>query len=178
MDKNPEIELLTAHSSRGREASAYLSFIVDLYDELPEYSIFLHANTNQWHNDLFGPQTSRALQSLRREAVDAKGYLNLRCASNPGCPFHVNPNNPTQAHIDKNDARANFPRICKEIFGEDAYVPEQIGGICCAQFAVSRTHIRQRPKSDYVRMLNWMNEKSVPLVETLWHMVFGMERVQ
>ncbi|KAG0153450.1 hypothetical protein PDIDSM_2102 [Penicillium digitatum] len=173
-----QIELLTAHSSRGREASAYLSFIVDLYDELPEYSIFLHANTNQWHNDLFGPQTSRALQSLRREAVDAKGYLNLRCASNPGCPFHVNPNNPTQAHIDKNDARANFPRICKEIFGEDAYVPEQIGGICCAQFAVSRTHIRQRPKSDYVRMLNWMNEKSVPLVETLWHMVFGMERVQ
>lgn len=77
MDQNPETELLVAHSSRGREASAYLSFVVDLYDELPEYSIFLHANSDQWHNDLFGPQTSSVLHSLRREAVDAMGYLKL-----------------------------------------------------------------------------------------------------
>ncbi|CDM28463.1 hypothetical protein DTO013E5_1075 [Penicillium roqueforti] len=186
MDKKPETELLVAHSSRGREASAYLSFIVDLYDELPEYSIFLHANPEQWHNDLFGPHTSSVLHSLRREAVDAMGYLNLRCTNNPGCPTHVNPNNPTQADIDKNDARANFPTIYKDIFGEDAQVPEHIGGICCAQFAVSRARIWQRPKSDYIRMLNWVNEKSVPLVddygvgwvfETLWHVVFGMEGI-
>lgn len=187
MDKNPETELLAANSSRGREASAYLSFVVDLYDELPEYSIFLHANPDQWHNDLFGPKTSSALHSLRREAVDAMGYLNLRCTNDPGCPIHVNPNNPTQTDIDKNDARANFRRIYKDIFGEDADVPEHIGGICCAQFAVSRARIWQRPKSDYIRMLNWVNEKSVPLVddygvgwvfETLWHIVFGMEGVQ
>ncbi|KAJ5950332.1 uncharacterized protein N7479_008745 [Penicillium vulpinum] len=186
MDRKPETELLSAHSSRGREASAYLSFIVDLYDELPPYSIFLHANPDQWHNDLFGPKTSNVLHSLRREAVDARGYLNLRCANNPGCPIHINPNSPTQADIDNNDVRAHFPSIYKEIFGEDAHVPEHIGGICCAQFAVSRARIWQRPKSDYIRMLNWMDKKSIPLVddygvgwvfETLWHVVFGMEAI-
>lgn len=187
MDKTPEIQLLTPHSSRGREVSAYLSFILDFYDELPAYSIFIHANPDQWHNDLFGSQTSTVLENLRREAVDAMGYLNLRCTNNPGCPTHVSPHNPTQEDIDKNDVRANFPRIYKDLFGGHAAVPEAIGGICCAQFAVSRTRIQQRPKSDYVRMLDWVNAKSLPFVdsygvgwvfETLWHVVFGMEGVQ
>jgi hypothetical protein len=187
MDQIPEPQFLTAHSSRGREVAAYLSFIVNFYDELPAYSIFIHANPDQWHNDLFGPQTSRALENLRLAAVDAMGYVNLRCTSNPGCPSHVNPYNPTSTDIEKDDARASFPRIYKDLFGEDALVPEQIGGICCAQFAVSRARIRQRPRSDYVRMLDWVNEKSLPFVdsygvgwvfETLWHVVFGMRGVQ
>ena len=187
MDKRPEKELLIPHSSRGREASAYLSFIVDLYDNLPEYSIFVHADPDQWHNDLFGPQTSNTLPNLRLEAVNAMGYLNLRCTNNPGCPAHINTNSPSQEDIDSNDARANFPRIYKDIFGEDAHVPDTIGGICCAQFAVSRARIQERPKSDYIRMLNWVDEKSIPFVdnygvgwvfETLWHVVFGMEGVQ
>ncbi|KAF4769833.1 hypothetical protein N7455_006249 [Penicillium solitum] len=186
MDKRPEKELLTPHSSRGREASAYLSFIVDLYDNLPEYAIFVHADPDQWHNDLFGPQTSNTLPNLRLEAVNAMGYLNLRCTNNPGCPAHINTNSPSQEDIDSNDARANFPRIYKDIFGEDAHVPDTIGGICCAQFAVSRARIQERPKSDYIRMLNWVDEKSIPFVdnygvgwvfETLWHVVFGMEGV-
>ncbi|CAI7640528.1 unnamed protein product [Penicillium palitans] len=186
MDKRPEKELLIPHSSRGREASAYLSFIVDLYDNLPEYSIFVHADPDQWHNDLFGPQTSNTLPNLRLEAVDAMGYLNLRCTNDPGCPAHIHTNSPSQEDIDSNDARANFPRIYKDIFGEDAHVPDTIGGICCAQFAVSRARIQERPKSDYIRMSNWVDEKSIPFVdnygvgwvfETLWHVVFGMEGV-
>lgn len=66
-------------------------------------------------------------------------------------------------------------------------VPREIGGVCCAQFALSRARIQQRPKSDYLRMLRWVNETSVPLMdshgvgwvfETLWHVVFGMDGVQ
>jgi hypothetical protein len=187
MDKDPEPELLVAHSSRGREVSAYLSFVLEYYDELPAYSIFIHSNPDQWHNDLFGSKTSAVLKNLRREAVDALGYVNLRCEHNPGCPVHINPHNPTQIDIDNNDARANFPTIYKDIFGDTAVVPDHIGGICCAQFAVSRERIRQRPKSDYVRMMNWVNDKSLPYVndygvgwvfETLWHVVFGMNGIQ
>lgn len=187
MDQKPEEELLTAYSSRGREVAAYLSFIVDFYNELPAYSIFIHANPDQWHNDLFGSKTSSVLQHLRLEAVDALGYVNLRCENNPGCPSHVNPHSPTQEDISKNDVRAYFPRIYQDLFGEHVSVPDQIGGICCAQFAVSRARILQRPKSDYIRMLDWVNEKSLPFVdsygvgwvfETLWHVVFGMEGIQ
>jgi hypothetical protein len=160
---------------------------VDHYEELPAYSIFIHSNVDQWHNDLFGSRTSAVLENLRREAVDALGYVNLRCENNPGCPTHVSPFNPTEIDIANNDARANFPKIYKDIFGEHALVPEYIGGICCAQFAVSRERILQRPKNDYIRMMNWVNEKSLPYVdsygvgwvfETLWHVVFGMSGTQ
>ncbi|OGE56511.1 hypothetical protein PENARI_c003G12444 [Penicillium arizonense] len=77
-DKRPELDLHLAHSRRGREVSAYLSYVIDYYDDLPPYSIFIHADEKQRHNDLFGPKTSTILQNLRPEAVEAKGYLNLR----------------------------------------------------------------------------------------------------
>ncbi|KDB22928.1 hypothetical protein H109_05176, partial [Trichophyton interdigitale MR816] len=32
---------------QGREAVAYLTFIVDYYESLPDYLVFIHANKNQ-----------------------------------------------------------------------------------------------------------------------------------
>ncbi|KAJ5214962.1 hypothetical protein N7468_010641, partial [Penicillium chermesinum] len=184
-DDDPETELLIPQSFRGREVASYLSYVIDYYDSLPPYSIFIHSNQDQWHNDLFGVRTDSVLPALRLQAVDAKGYLNLRCSLFPGCPTHVHPHAPTQIDIDNHDVRSYFTQVYVDILGgslED--VPQEIGGVCCAQFALSRARIRQRPKSDYVRMLRWVNETSVPLMdshgvgwvfETLWHVVFGEE---
>lgn len=108
MSKWPEKDLLVPHASRGREASAYLSYILDYYDNLPPYSIFIHAGEEQRHNDLFGAKTKTVLENLRLEAVEAKGYINLRCLHSPGCPSHVHPNNPTQKDFKSRDPRAFF----------------------------------------------------------------------
>jgi hypothetical protein len=186
-DKRPELDLHLAHSRRGREVSAYLSYVIDYYDNLPPYSIFIHADEKQRHNDLFGPKTSTILQNLRHEAIDAKGYLNLRCMHNPGCPSHVAPNNPTEADIKAGDARAHFAQIYRELFGMNAVVPDEIGAPCCAQFAVSRKQIRRRPKSEYIHMMKWVDETSARLIdsyavgwvfESLWHVVFGMGAIE
>ncbi|CAG8919468.1 unnamed protein product [Penicillium salamii] len=186
MSKRREKDLLIPRSSRGREVSAYLSYILDHYDKLPPVSIFIHAGEEQRHNDLFGPKTKVVLENLRIEAVEAKGYLNLRCLHSPGCPSHVHPNNPTAIDIKNRDTRAYLAQIYKELFGADKPVPDVIGGICCAQFAASRDQIRRRPKSDYERMMNWVDKGSAQLVdsygvgwvfEVVWHIVFSMEDV-
>ena len=187
MSRRRETDLPVPHSSRGREVSAYLSYVIDYYDQLPPFSIFIHAGERQHHNDLFGPETKIVLENLRLETVDAKGYVNLRCLHSPGCPSHVHPNNPTEFDIKVHDTRAYFAQIYKELFGADKPVPDVIGGICCAQFAVSRDQIQRRPKSDYLRMMNWVDKGSKQMVddygvgwvfEIVWHVVFSMEAVQ
>lgn len=184
MEEKPEEGYLVPRSRRGRETASYLSYIIDGYDNLPEYSIFVHAGEEQWHNDLFGPRTADTLTQLRLQSVQAKGYVNLRCNLNPGCPLGVNPLEPTEADIRNKDTRAYFADIYKELFQvSQENVPAHIGNVCCGQFAVSRASIMERPKSDYERMLRWADE-SVDTIdnfgvgwvfEKIWHIIFGME---
>ena len=42
---------LQVPQNKGREWSAYLSYIIDNYDNLPDISVFLHGNRYQWHNE-------------------------------------------------------------------------------------------------------------------------------
>jgi hypothetical protein len=184
-DPKPAPHLLVPHTTRGREAAAYLSYVVDFYDQLPPYTIFIHSNQDQWHNDLFGPKTSVALRNLRLQAVAAQGYVNLRCEHDPGCPTNVHPWSPTQIDIDKKDIRAYFPQVYQTLFGVGKErVPEHIGNVCCGQFAVTRERILQRPKRDYERMLAWAAETDLTdsfgvgwVFEKVWHVVFGMEDI-
>ncbi|KAB8238027.1 DUF3431 domain-containing protein [Aspergillus alliaceus] len=182
-DSIPAPYLLIPHTTRGRESTAYLSYIVDYYDQLPKYSIFIHSGVDQWHNDLFGPRTSSALPHLRLEAVDAQGYVNLRCEHNPGCPTSVNPWEPTQIDIEKDDIRAFFPQVYETLFNVGSEkVPQHIGNVCCGQFAVSRERILERPRQDYERMLKWAGETELTdsfgvgwVFEKVWHIIFGMD---
>ncbi|KAJ5652694.1 hypothetical protein N7507_010120 [Penicillium longicatenatum] len=184
-EKNPEPGLLVPSTRRGRETAAYLSFIIDFYDRLPDYSVFIHAFPEQWHNDLFGPFTHNTLRNIRFESVDAYGYVNLRCQHDPGCPTAVFPRNPTQIDINNHDIRAYFPDAYRQIFNvPDDEVPIEIGNVCCGQFAVSRERIRARPRKDYERMLEWAATTTLTddfgvgwVMEKLWHIVFGMNAV-
>lgn len=185
MDSPPQKPYLVLRTGRGREAAAYLSYVVDFYDRLPAYSIFIHAGKDQWHNDLFGTRTIEVLRNLRLAAVDSLGYVNLRCAGFPGCPTSVHPFDITEIDIKINHVRVYFVELYIELFQvqrED--VPREIGAVCCGQFAVSRERIRQRPKSDYERMLRWADQTDVThdvgigwVFEMLWHVVFGMDPI-
>ena len=184
-DLPPEVGLLMPRSRKGRETSTYLSYILDHYDKLPKFSVFIHSNHGQWHNDILGPSTADILPALRFEAVHTQGYVNLRCLHEPGCPIDINPLEPTQHDIDTKDTRAYFADIYMELFAVELKdVPQHLGGVCCAQFAVSRARIRQRPRSDYERMLKWADEVTIVddfgvgwVFEKVWHVVFGMGAV-
>lgn len=185
-EKTPEPGLLVPPTRRGRETPAYLSYIIEFYDHLPEYSLFIHAYPEQWHNDISGPWTHNTLRNIRYEAIDINGFVNLRCSLTPGCPASVFPLSPSQSDIEVHDIRAYFAQAYQEIFNVTRdKVPGEIGNVCCGQFAVTRDRIRARPKEDYQRVLDWAattelaNDFGVGWVmEKLWHIIFGMDSVQ
>ncbi|EEH16110.2 hypothetical protein PABG_06197 [Paracoccidioides brasiliensis Pb03] len=170
--------------NRGRESMPYLTFIIDHYYDLPDIVAFMHANNRQWHNQDISSYNDRVLRSLRLETVRKRGYVNLRCRIRPGCePSSVLPHHPTFVDIDRNDTRSRFADIYAKLFELDDVkdVPQVIGGVCCAQFVVTRERILQRPLKDYVRMKDWVSSGSRPMndydvgwvFEKIWHIIFG-----
>lgn len=187
MGKRPEKGYnLVPPAPQGREAMAYLTFIIDHYYDLPNITAFVHGKREQQHNVDLGPWTDTILRNLRIDTVNQQGYVNLRCETQPNCPIGVNPLNPTETDIRNKDTRAYFAKIYMELFAvEMSDVPEHIGSVCCAQFALSRDQIKKRPLEDYVRMRQWlMTTKDANdfgkgwVFENIWHIVFGKKAIQ
>jgi hypothetical protein len=184
VDSSVEPGCLAPRSRRGRETAPYLSYVIDNYDSLPDYSIFIHAQHEQWHNDV-GSRTADVLKSLRFQHINATGFVNLRCSWFPGCPTGVNPLDPSEQDIRNKDTRAYFAEIYMELFDVPREkVPRHIGNACCAQFAVTKARILQRPKSDYERMLRWADNSHEGdfgigwVFEKLWDIIFGMDAIK
>ncbi|KAJ5991791.1 hypothetical protein N7451_007515 [Penicillium sp. IBT 35674x] len=185
VDDDAEDGFLIPQTNRGHEASAYLTYVVEHYNDLHPYTIFIHGNEEHWHNDVGGPKTFNQLLNLRFEAVSRIGYVNLRCLSTPGCPDSLHPAIIQQTDIDYQTLVENFPQIWSEIFGLSPHTaPLQLGHHCCGQFAVTKERIHERPQQVYYRMLQWvaMTEWSDSygigwLMEKLWHITFGMPAV-
>lgn len=183
-DQSVEPGCIAPRSRRGRETATYLSYLIDNYDSLPEYFIFVHARHEQWHNDV-GSRTAGVLKALRFQHINATGFVNLRCSLFPGCPVSVNPLDPTGYDIRHKDTRAFFAEIYMELFDVPrGSVPRHIGNVCCAQFAVTRARILQRPKFDYERMLRWADHTQEGdfgvgwVFEKLWDIIFGMDPIK
>ena len=132
--------------NKGTEASAYLNYIVNNYDSLSDYTIFIHGHETSWH------QTENMIELFKkREYVDKKfhSFNNIiKVHNNLGkCPK----NECTIWEFTNN--------IWKEQF-EDVLGPmkEDITSgntDCCAQFAVQKEQIRKVPKEIYERWLKW-----------------------
>ena len=60
---DPQAELSVA-KNKGKEAMAYLTYLIDNYGNLPDYIVFSHAARWQWHNDdpMYGMLPRRPLE--------------------------------------------------------------------------------------------------------------------
>lgn len=185
MDPLPKEGLETPYFYQGHEASAYLAYLVDHYNELHPYTIFIHGREDQWHNDIAGPKTHTVLRNLRYEAVNANGYVNLRCAGTPGCPSTLHQKNPVAHDSQYQYLLDQLPKTLHYLLEmEEEDFPADIGHQCCAQFALSRERIQARPRSDYRKMMIWVGTTDMTdnygigwLTEKLWHIIFGMPSV-
>lgn len=82
---DPSAELHTPRN-KGHEVLAYLSFIVEQYENLSDVNIFLHSHRFAWHNnELLSHDAVQMISRLSSERVQREGYMNLRCAWEPGC---------------------------------------------------------------------------------------------
>ena len=72
---------LQVPANRGHEAMAYLTFIIDNYDEIPlAGAVFVHGARFAWHNDAPDYDNAALLATLNiPAALSQNGYHNLRC---------------------------------------------------------------------------------------------------
>lgn len=172
-------EDLPLPANKGHEAMVYLSFIIDHWDNLPPHNIFIHGHQTSWH------QLDGGMEGLIRDLeipiLEAEGYINFRCSGGFACLpvnyIHLRPNE--KGVIDYGNEM--YPQIIDglvgawpQIFGEEEEVPESIGSMCCAQFAVTRDFIWRREREVYVRARQWLleteleDEQSGRVLEKIW----------
>ncbi|THW03523.1 hypothetical protein D6D26_03421 [Aureobasidium pullulans] len=174
---------LSVPQNKGREGMTYLTYIIDNYSSLPDIVIFLHAERYQWHNDDPLYDGVRTLSRLRLPYILEQGYINLRCVWTLGCPHEIHPlDHPADEITSETHADQVYAAAFKKLF-PDAPIPESIGVSCCAQFAVSKANILQRPREEYERYRRWLLETDLEdglsgrVLEYSWHIIFGKEAV-
>ncbi|KAH0352230.1 hypothetical protein KCU83_g3966, partial [Aureobasidium melanogenum] len=170
--------------NKGKEANAYLTYIIQNYDSLHSTIAFVHSHEfgwlKGWHTDAKHHSNVESLNSLNVDFVQRNGYANLRCLPTPGCPDEVQPFR--EPKDESKTTEVVFAAAWREIFDNDD-VPEVVGVACCAQFAVSKQQILKRTKEEYLRMHEWLmntdldDQTSGRVFEYLWHIIFGQESV-
>ncbi|KAK4504060.1 hypothetical protein PRZ48_004975 [Zasmidium cellare] len=175
--------------NKAKEATPYLTYLVDHYDTFPDVAVFIHSHRNgwpaAWHNDAKGYDAINMLNQLKMEAVLDRGFVNLRCIGDPGCPAEIqlNRNPPEQSR----HAEIAYPYVYGDFFNMTVdQVRQQVPIIatpCCAQFAVSREQVRKRPKAEYERFLQLIKDSKYDdetlgtVMEYMWHILFGRDPV-
>ena len=182
---------------------AYLTYIIDHYDALPNVMLFIHAHRDGlkgWHTDAPLHDHVYEIRALRLSHIEDQGYVNLRCKLNPGC-------------IDGPLSGAKTvltPTIWNEVFSNSSTPPRwmalqaqsyepipldlsmfkkndeskvdsvpEVGIPCCAQFGVSRSAVLEREREDYIAFRQWLLDTELPdatsgtAFEYLWHIIFG-----
>ncbi|KMP05232.1 hypothetical protein CIRG_04913 [Coccidioides immitis RMSCC 2394] len=174
---------LTVPLNKGRESMVYLTYIIDHYNHLPDYMVFIHGLRYQWHNDDPIYDGVPILRNLRLPYVKSVGYAPLRCTWVPGCPAELHPLNPTEKGLPTRVAAERAYASAFKTLLPNESVPKEVGATCSSQFAVTRERVRRRRKSDYERMRRWLmntdleDEISGRIMEYAWHIIMGMSPV-
>ncbi|KAL9054550.1 MAG: hypothetical protein Q9162_004106 [Coniocarpon cinnabarinum] len=142
-DPNP-YNGLSVPRNQGREAMAYLTYIIDHYDNLPSYMVFVHGHYRSWHQVEPLPWKIRALNLT---ALQKEHYISLRCGDQMGCE--------RVPYLDS--LHVNWPgeegmRDFWKMIIPYEELPQNISYKCCAQHAVTRKAVRRRSKEDWIRV--------------------------
>ncbi|KAL1652265.1 hypothetical protein SLS58_000392 [Diplodia intermedia] len=174
--------------NKGRESMAYLTYVIDHYDDLPDIVLFFHAHKVGWHNLLIlGQDSAEMLKMLRVERIWRTGYMPFRCDAKPGCPDWLHLDRP-EVDFDEHlrmEEKYYTPQIWRELhppglggMGEMHRVPGVLSAPCCAQFGVSRDRIRANPKEMYEHYRTWLMKTDLDdqyagrIMEYTWHYIF------
>ncbi len=147
-------------ANKGNEAMAYLSYIIDFHDDLPDVVMFMHSHRYAWHNNpLLEKDAALMVRHLSPERVTREGYMNMRCHWYPGCPEWIHPG--VEEHDESKTEADLLAEVWPQLF-PDAPIPAVLAQPCCAQFAVSRERIRAIPEARFVSLQDWILNTSYP----------------
>ncbi|KAJ6262064.1 hypothetical protein Dda_2868 [Drechslerella dactyloides] len=162
---------LTVPRNKGREANVYLTYIIDHYDHLPDYMVFIHSLRYQWHNEDPMYDGVPVIKNLQLPYLDKAGFLALRCSWQLGCPAELKPISPYAVRIDdRSHTEEAYARSFEQLF-PNMTVPEVVGAACGGQFALTRKKILERPLSDYEHYRQWLMDTELP--DSISGLMFG-----
>lgn len=154
--------------NKGNEASCYLKYIIKYYDNLPEFTLFIHGHYMDWHQ-------LKPLDSIINNLKFDKEYLNIN---------NIGIDDRKQC---KTDPKFNdFKRVWKDIFQDElSEINDEFFDKCCAQFLVHRNRIRLRSKQFYINILDYIIKYDKDghdgvvgySLEYIWHYIFGEKNI-
>jgi hypothetical protein len=160
--------------NRGNEASAYLQYIIDNYNNLSEHNFFVHGHDNSYHQDI---TNTEFFKSIKLPPVYSFFNFNKR-------DYYIKSL--------KNDHNVQYNILKQHWPFEELKVPDDLSFYSCAQFYINKNSILRHPKSLYEKMIDWLycteidNQLHVPqnyysarLFEYMWCLIFtGNEHEQ
>ncbi|KAF2739334.1 hypothetical protein EJ04DRAFT_411075, partial [Polyplosphaeria fusca] len=172
-----QLHLAGQKIDKGRIANAYLTYLVENYNNLPEVVVFVDGCSSQYVSKT-APDYNRMemIRQLNISSIQKTGFDNLRCLSRIGCQSEILP-------LRKPKDEFNTPEVAmhdawKELF-QDAMMPRSLATPRGAEFAVTRTKVQKRGLNDYRRFWEWLNKTRLDddtagiIMEHLWHIIFG-----
>jgi len=165
--KHPNIKIIS-RENHGREGETYLSHIIDNYDSLAEYTIFIQDDFDNHvpRYDYFVHNTNLMIQHKQSFYAYPCSW---RKGGNPffrtiinGIPEPVLSTLSTQDAILQTTMHFNIP--LPVIYNTDI----------CAFFIVSRDRIRSRPVTFYQELREWLlsDEANGFVLEHIWQLIF------
>lgn len=166
---------LQVPANRGHEAMAYLTFIIDNYDSLPNAVVFIHGSRFAWHNDHPAYDNAVLLSQLNvSRALEPYGYHNLKCDWSASTCYEKD--SPPQRSLETSMRAATEPwneRVVSDSLlpaafatlfggpgakGEDLLLGRRdaLRSQCCAQFVVSKDRILDHSRDEYVALRQWL----------------------
>ncbi|ETS73679.1 hypothetical protein PFICI_14625 [Pestalotiopsis fici W106-1] len=169
---------LSVPADKGNEAMAYLTYIIDHYDELPDVIFFRHSHHKSWHQAF---DSVFEVSSLRAEYVLERGYVSPRCMGGCENVMPVADEGVSLADIHLVTRDAQLRSLLSEFLDPAESIPSKIAAPCCAQFAVSRVAVQSRSREWWQALRSWLISTSLSsyssgrLLEWTWHIWFGEE---
>lgn len=169
----------TLNVNRGREASSYLKYIVEYYDNLPDRIVFLHGHENAVHQK-YPKHLLQAIDDARKDLdfVSLNNFINLKKSHGepPKLPVHEYSQEFGDWKPAFDDMKENWETLFKPIVGFD--MPEYFRFDISAQFIVTRKAIHRHSKHVYQKLLNYVIEDGKndhtrgAVLEFLWQSIF------
>jgi hypothetical protein len=169
-DKENPNNPLNIPINKGNEASVYLKYIIDNYDELTDFTFFIHDDEYAWHH------TGSIIDKFNEAVASNKLYYNI----NDRC--HWNQKNSIESHT-YNDLLEWYNKYIEKYIPIDKvpnnsdFIYNYLGS---AQFLVHKTLIRNLPKEFYSDIYDWIittnlsNYLSGRYLEWTWHIFWSI----
>jgi hypothetical protein len=146
-EKNKPDSTYIVEKNKGNEASAYLKYIVDYYDSLTPYTIFLHCHEYSWHHD--GSIVDIVDKNINKQHTLTN--LNNYVLGNIG-----------NLMDSTNDFAIFFAQCISPAVGSYMMYPNFTSGVLgCAQFIVHKDIIHVHSKEFYVSLYKWLMDTPI-----------------